>query len=230
MTLNSPGQNNFNLPPFGLYMANPFDVAWATLKAIPSPTGGGGKSPPPAHFRESLPPPAGFPLAHHEEYGKDLSHHDNAATAAAIQAAMDMANHPAMRARSSSGRDLGGPRDEIVEALSQRYSPIQQEPWITRMGHHTDRPQMDLALKPPAGSAQAVLDALYASGQMSDDPHYQHMLSQEKPPRGSGGFPEVNVPLPATESDLDRLLDVNEPRVYGLPPTPHWLASGAPPK
>ena len=126
---------------------NPFDAAWATLKAIPSPTGGGGKSPPPAHFRESLPGAAGFPLAHHEEYGKELTHGDSAATWAAVETAMNMAKHPAMRARSPSGRDLNRPRDEIVDALYGRYSL--NEPWITRMGHHADRPQMDLAQKPP---------------------------------------------------------------------------------
>ena len=43
-----------------------------------------------------------------------------------------------------------------------------------------------------------------------------------------GGHPQVVVQSPPGDYESQRLQE--EPRVYGLPPTPHWLASGAPPR
>ena len=114
-----------------------------------------------------------------------------------------------------------GRRNEIVDALYSRYSPMQQEPWITRMGHHADRPQMDLAQKPPPGSPQALLDALYASGQLGETPKNMLPKTVENLQHTGGGHPQVVVQSPPGNYESQRLQE--EPRVYGLPPIdPHY--------
>ena len=158
--------------------------------------------PPGAHFRESLP---GFPLAHHEQFGAELGSDDNPGRLAAVDAAHNMAaEHAGMRGDPRHG----GVRDEIMEALMSRYR--EQEPWITRAGAHGDRPQVDLAEKPPHGSPQALLDALYGSGQLGDD------FRQS----AAGGHPQVVVQSPPGDYESQRLQE--EPRAYGLPPDSHY--------
>ena len=228
---------------------NPFDAAWAKLKAIPtisslSDMGSETQHPPRgprydrsrsrdagAHFREDLPD---FPLAAHEDLGRHL----NASMrpeAEAMHTALGMARQAGVPG-SEAPKFSGGPpqhdaHERLMEALLSRYTGRGGEanPWISRVSQRGDLPHMDLAQRPPQGSGQSMLDALYASGQMEQDPYFEHLMTQQGPPDTK--HPEVNVSYPAShattpinEASRDRHWKETqqrlgeEPRVYGLPP------------